>query len=259
MKIQFSHFSRAIATLFVLFYLSAGVLGDTVKLKNGSVIKGKVVSYGQGEFTIILDLGSSTRRSTSRMIIASEDIESIEFDSAEPSQTASRTEQPRETVREASAPPPQVAAPVPETVAPPPTATVAPEERTGSPSSSPLPVVAEKEIRVAAAADWTSTEIRIVKGQRIVIEASGDVDLGGAQRSGPNGIPRTDSRKLMANRPTGALIAVIGDDNDNFVFVGKETDFTATNSGILFLSINEGDLRDNSGSFIARVKVLGMK
>jgi hypothetical protein len=41
--------------------------------------------------------------------------------------------------------------------------------------------------------------------------------------------------------------------------VGKQVEFTATNSGILFLSINEGDLKDNSGSFIAHVKVMGNK
>jgi hypothetical protein len=63
----------------------------------------------------------------------------------------------------------------------------------------------------------------------------------------------------MANRPTGALIAVVGDDNDNFIFVGKQVEFTATNNGILFLSINEGELKDNTGSFIAHVKVLGTK
>jgi hypothetical protein len=63
----------------------------------------------------------------------------------------------------------------------------------------------------------------------------------------------------MAGRPTGALIAVIGDDNDNFVFIGKQADFTAANNGILFLSINEGDLKDNTGSFIASVKVYASK
>jgi hypothetical protein len=120
-------------------------------------------------------------------------------------------------------------------------------------------VIAEKEVRVAAAADWTSTEIRVQKGQRITISASGEIDLGGSQRSGPGGITRSDSRKLIASRPTGALIAVIGDDNDDFVFVGKQTDFTSNHNGILFLSVNEGDLKDNSGSFIAHVKVVGSK
>ena len=247
------HVSRYLTVAGLLVLVSATVLADTVKLKNGSVIKGKVVAYSGGEFTVVLDLGGSSKRSTSRMIIAIEDIESIEFDSAsgiaEGSAPTSRPESTRESK-------PDSAQPARETSAPPVTAsdserTVA-REAADPPS---VPPVAEKDVRVAAAADWSSTEIRIQKGQRIVIEATGEVELGGGQRSSPSGIPKTDSRKLMANRPTGALIAVIGDDNDNFIFIGKAADFTAANNGILFLSINEGDLKDNTGSFIASVRI----
>ena len=66
----------------------------------------------------------------------------------------------------------------------------------------------------------------------------------------------TDSRKLVAARPTGALIAVVGDDNDDFIFVGSAIAFVAPHNGILFLSVNEGNLKDNTGAFVARVKVL---
>ena len=103
---------------------------------------------------------------------------------------------------------------------------------------------------------FLDTEIRVQRGQRIVITASGEVDLGDNQRAGPDGISLTDSRKLVAARPTGALIAVVGDDNDDFVFVGSATAFVATHNGILFLSVNEGNLKDNTGAFVARVKVL---
>jgi len=255
------HLLRLIATGVVVLCLAGFAFADTIKLKNGSVIKGKVVSFGQGEFTVILDLGTSTRRSTSRMIIAIEDIESIEFDGSEQSAAGTQTEQPRDnnTVRDVTAPG-RTAPPPAETTVPPTT----PEPETRPPAESPgsssgLPVIAEKEVRVAAAADWTSTEIRVQKGQRITISASGEIDLGNSQRSGPGGITRSDARKLMSSRPTGALIAVIGDDNDDFVFVGKEAEFTSTHNGILFLSVNEGDLKDNNGSFIASVKVVGSK
>jgi len=252
---------RLIATGVAVLCLAGLAFADTIKLKNGSVIKGKVVSFGQGEFTVILDLGTSTRRSTSRMIIAVEDIESIEFDGSEQSAIGARPEPARDNTIRDAADPGRAVPPPPETTVPPPTT---PEPEAGPPAESPgsssgLPVIAEKEVRVAAAADWTSTEIRVQKGQRITISASGEIDLGGSQRSGPGGITRSDSRKLIASRPTGALIAVIGDDNDDFVFVGKQTDFQATHNGILFLSVNEGDLKDNSGSFIAHVKVAGSK
>ncbi len=251
------HVSRFLVAAGLLVLVSAAVLADTVKLKNGSVIKGKVVGYSGGEFTVVLDLGSSSRRSTSRMIIAIEDIESIEFDSTSSSAEGGAPESRPESARENKV---ESSQPTRETSPPPATASDSERTTTRDAADAPsVPPLAEKDVRVAAAADWSSTEIRVQKGQRIVIEATGEVDLGGSQRSSPGGIPKTDSRKLMANRPTGALIAVIGDDNDNFIFIGKQADFTATNNGILFLSINEGDLKDNTGSFIASVKIFPSK
>lgn len=53
----------------------------------------------------------------------------------------------------------------------------------------------------------------------------------------------------MRNKPTGALIAVIGDDNDKFILIGSATDFYAPHDGRLFLGVNEGNLDDNSGAY----------
>lgn len=249
------YLSRVTTVILILLCLGILVSADTIKLKNGSIIKGKVVSFNQGEFTLILDFGSSSRKSTSRMIIVAEDIESIEFDAADAGYASPRTEIPRE-----SSPTSQSSSPEKETSI----QSANLESETAMPASesglsASTPILSEKEVRIAAAADWTSTEVRVQKGQRITISASGEIDLGEGQSSGPGGISRADSRKLMANRPTGALIAVIGDDNDDFIFVGRSAEFTAAHTGILFLSVNEGELKNNSGSFIARVKVMEAK
>ena len=53
----------------------------------------------------------------------------------------------------------------------------------------------------------------------------------------------------MRTEPTGGLIAVIGDDNDDFVFVGARREFVAQRDGVLFFGVNEGDLSDNNGSY----------
>jgi hypothetical protein len=53
----------------------------------------------------------------------------------------------------------------------------------------------------------------------------------------------------MRNEATGALIAVIGDDNDDFLLIGSRRDFVAQRDGVLFLGVNEGDLVDNTGSY----------
>ena len=64
-----------------------------------------------------------------------------------------------------------------------------------------------------------------------------------------------DEQKLMKSVPTGALIAVIGDDNNDFIYIGAEREFTATRDGALFLGINEGNLNDNSGAFDVKIEI----
>ena len=225
---NFSPSFKSFLGIFCLVLSTGIVSADTIKLKNGSVIKGKVSTYNDREFTVFLDLGS--RRSSSRMVIAIEDIESIIFDDS-------------------------------------PGGALSPDNGNSDKPYQPVPAnpkkpdvtetpVSEKSLGVLAAADWTSTEITIRKGQRVVITATGTVDIGGNRRTGADGAAAiNDSKKLMADRPTGSLIAVVGDDNDDFIPIGSGTEFIATRDGILFLSVNEGDLRDNSGSFTTRVRV----
>lgn len=277
MKNQLARFpalrlSRLWAVGLSLVLLSAFALADTIKLKNGSIIKGKVTGFSQGEFTVVLDLGTSSRRSSTKMVIAAEDIESIEFDGAGTSGLSSSVEElrgsnvAREIPSESARPKEEAPRQEVETPAPPArTTSIAtdPESSTsageGSGESSGLAVIAEKETRVAAAADWTNTNIRVQKGQRIAIQATGEIDIGKSKRTGPGGIEMSDPGKLLEDRPTGALIAVIGDDNNDFIFVGRQAEFTAAHSGFLYLSVNERELKDNTGSFLARVKVLGIK
>jgi hypothetical protein len=97
---------------------------------------------------------------------------------------------------------------------------------------------------------WTNSGLVVRRGQRLRISASGRVNLGNNRFSTPDGLPNVpDREKLMRNSPTGGLIAVIGDDNDDFIFVGSSRDFVAQRDGVLFLGVNEGNLSDNTGTF----------
>ena len=97
---------------------------------------------------------------------------------------------------------------------------------------------------------WTNSGLVVRRGQRLRISASGRVSLGNNRFSTPDGLPNVpDREKLMRNSPTGGLIAVIGDDNDDFIFVGSSRDFVAQRDGVLFLGVNEGNLSDNTGTF----------
>ncbi len=59
----------------------------------------------------------------------------------------------------------------------------------------------------------------------------------------------------MRNEPTGALIAVVGDDNDEFLFIGASREFRAPRDGRLFFGVNEGKLDDNTGTYDALIEV----
>lgn len=225
---------------------------DTIKLKNGSVIKGKVTTYNDREFTVMLDLGSASKRSSSRMVIAIEDIDSIQFDTNDTvtAVTAPSTESGERLITKEpmrKEPPPQTTTQPSFSNAP------APAKPNGTGDGNSF----EKTVLVAAAADWTSTEIRVKKGQRIAISATGQVDLGSNRMASPNGIQLSDPKRLILTSPTGSLIAVVGDDNDDFIHVGSQAEFVAERDGVLFLSINEANLKDNNGSFTAKVRVMG--
>jgi hypothetical protein len=58
----------------------------------------------------------------------------------------------------------------------------------------------------------------------------------------------------MRDQPTGGLIAVIGDDNDEFIFLGAGREFVAQRDGRLFLGVNEGNLADNTGAYDVTVE-----
>lgn len=253
----------------IVVLLTTTVYADTIKMKDGSVYKGKVTGYSQRKFTITIYVGSSS----SQHVIPVDEIESVEFDSSDTGAPRALTNPigteanpPRgEKPRVESQPHQQpIVRPDPALSAEAKDALIQGAAKPASTNTSEITpsvsgeiagLLADKTISIAAAADWTSTEVRVQRGQRVVIAATGEVDLGNNQRATPNGITLNDSRKLMLNRPTGALIAVVGDDNDDFIFLGANGEFTATHSGVLFLSVNEGNLKDNNGSFIAKVKV----
>lgn len=244
------------------FWLLAGlnVFADVIRLRDGSVLRGRVVSYRERKFTIQVRIAGVD----SQYVVPVEEVDSVEFGDQEgPPVVARGGGAGAEPLRPRATPPRPV-----------PSATEATESEAGGEkrarSAPPTTadrelsgvgetgtVIIEKKVTVAGAADWTSTEIRVQRGQRIVINASGEVHLGDNQRSGPEGRrDLADPRKPVPNQPTGGLLAVIGDDNDDFQFVGDSTEFPAPHSGIIFLLINERTPQDNSGSYVARVRIL---
>ncbi len=232
--IRYSFYSLAL-----VFALVVPVAADTIRLKDGSVIRGQVVGFKDQQFTVLIGSGSQGRRS--RTLIYVEDVESIEFDSATTAAASGLANEDRPVADNTSVPDNQPTRPT---------------TQPSRPTSQPMPVSSPTffTIKVAVRADntnngWSNSGLVVRKGQRLRISSTGRVSLGGGRFSTPNGLAGTDNEKLMRTEATGALIAVIGDDNDDFLLIGTRRDFVAQRDGVLFLGVNEGNLNDNTGTY----------
>ncbi|HEX8096986.1 MAG TPA: hypothetical protein VF507_03080 [Pyrinomonadaceae bacterium] len=240
-------FAAPLAALALLLCLAAEAAADTIRLKDGSVIRGQVISFRDQQFTVLIGTGARGRRS--RVTIYMEDVESIEFDAATGAAAAAITNDdtgPTANTQNTQAPrtnPTNTTQPT----------NNYPQTNTQPPRTSSAPNFFQVTVRVRAdntTNGWTNSGLVVRRGQRLRITASGRVNLGAGRFSTPAGIATLPDRdKLMRNDPTGALIAVIGDDNDEFVYVGGRREFTAQRDGVLFLGVNEGNLADNTGAY----------
>jgi len=225
-----------------------------IKLKNGSVIHGRVVRFDGREFTVLMP------GTKSRAIIHVDDVESIEFGEEEKSERPLRQEGAGPASTAPGAQPEAQGEPLPpaktekpgqpekaEKAAP-------PREKPMEPTA-PLPRYVEIAVKVPANEVWVDATLDVQKGQKLRLAVTGRINISRTQSCGPEGIELKDPEKLLVDRPSGALIAVIGDDNDDFIFIGPRAEFQASRSGRLFLMVNDSRLEDNSGEFTVRIQV----
>jgi hypothetical protein len=251
---------RPLVALALVTALSVVAFADVIRLKDGSVIRGQVVGFRDQQFTVLVGAGSRGRRS--QINIYMEDVESIEFDSSGTS-LVTVDNNPRPTTRPSTPtttrPPVQQPNTTPDPSNEPDNL---PSQPASQPSSQGSPTFFQINTRVRgdnAANGWTNSGLVVRRGQRIRLTATGRVTLGGGRVSTPAGIPAIqDNEKLLRSSPTGSLIAVIGDDNDDFIFVGNRREFISQRDGVLFLGVNEGNLNDNTGAYDVVVEAEAM-
>ena len=235
--------------LVVALVVGAGVtiFADTIRLKDGSVIRGQIVSFKNEQFTIMVGGGSRGRKS--QITVYMEDVDSIDFDSTGSTSNSTGPNNDTANNNQPVYQPPannQPANNQPTNNQPtytPPT--------TNNQSAQPTFFQINVKVRADNTSNgWTNTGLVVRRGQRLRITATGRVNLGAGRMATADGLPNIPDRdKLMRNQPTGGLIGVIGDDNDDFIFVGHSRDLVAQRDGVLFLGVNEGNLSDNSGLF----------
>jgi hypothetical protein len=269
-------FLAPVFAICLIFGVSFAVLGDTIRLKDGSVIKGQVVGFKDQQFIVLLGNGERGRRS--RITVYMEDVESIDFDSttlnaASPAGSSNSSDDNSRSTQDNSRSTQDIGRSTQDNSR----STQNEPIRSSSsdrnyprnsgndsssidvnPSSARNPSFFTVNAHVRgdnAANGWTNTGLVVRKGQRIRINASGRVGIGNGRFSTPAGLPTLPDRdKLMRNEATGALIAVVGDDNDDFILVGTRREFTALRDGVLFLGVNEGNLNDNTGAYEAVIE-----
>ncbi len=250
-----SNFFRAASALCLALTLTLFAFGDTIRLKDGSIIKGRIVSFGGGKFVILV--GDGTRQRT--LNYSAGEVESIAFDGgAMP--TASNSTPNNSAPNNGGSTIITVGQNAPQVSSTTATVTGAPAKIISNPptvSTSPKPIeVGVKVLADNTANGWTNSGWVVRKGQKIRITGTGRISLGGGRYATPGGIASLpDKDKLMQKEATGGLIAVIGDNNNDFIYIGDSREFTATQDGALFLGINEGNLTDNSGVFDIKIEI----
>ena len=256
--------ARPFLILGLVILLAAAAFADTLRLKDGSIIKGRIVTFTGGKFVVVIGEGTGRQR---QLTFDADEVASIQFDSA-----VARTSAPAGNTQAKNAPstyedgtpvkvPPKVVTSDPLSTSTAKT-TPAKEPATGV-KIEPVrhtggkPIEVQIKVRADNASNgWTNSGWIVRKGQRIRIIGDGSVSLGKGKNTGPSGLyDFEDPNKLLKSVPTGALIAVIGDDNNDFIYVGSERTFVATRDGALFLGVNEGNLDDNSGTFDVRIEI----
>lgn len=259
----------------IVFGTALAAFADTIRLKDGSVIKGRIIAFRDGQFTVLIGDGSRSRQ----MTFFSDEISAIEFDSSAVALNTGSTSPILPTRPSATPAPTPIVRPSntpaigndtkiivgqtnsPTTTPTPASTPIFTPQPTPSqtPNASPRPQPIRLNLKVLAdntSNGWTNAGWVVRKGQKIRITGTGRVSLGNGNYTTPTGLSSlTDPKKLMPREPTGELIAVIGDDNNDFIPIGASKEFTATRDGALFLGINEDKLDDNSGSFEIVVEI----
>ena len=246
---------RTIFSIGIIAVLSISAFADTLRLKDGSIIKGRITTFTDGRFVVVIGEGERRRE----MSFAAADVESVSFDNPAMARPAVMTSAAQKTPPKVVVSDNSTATREPERVDPPATttpsrpATTAPIVKT----STAKPI--EVSVKVFAdntANGWTNSGWVVKKGQRIRITGSGEISLGKGNKTLAGGsYDLEDEAKLLKAVPTGALIAVIGDDNNDFIYIGTSREFVAERDGALFLGVNEGNLNDNSGAFEVKVEI----
>ena len=114
-------------------------------------------------------------------------------------------------------------------------------------------------IRVPARVGWVNTSLRVRRGEQIEFNTSGEVQLSDnpGDRAQAAGSPRTAPNSQLPSVGVGALIGRVG--NSAPFAIGNQTSVPMPAEGLLFLSVNDDEKRDNAGEFVVSLSRAGRR
>lgn len=123
----------------------------------------------------------------------------------------------------------------------------------GGGSVQPLPPVTPGTgaLQVSARDGWISTGLQVMQGEVITVASNGEVRLSRDANDLASPAGSVTGRRApgapLPNELAGALIGRIG--NGQPFGIGNQPTFPAPATGMLYLTVNDGDRNDNSGAF----------
>ncbi len=205
-------------SVLLVILMSGVLLADTLYMKNGNVLKGTLLGYDNGYFLFQIDTGEDNPKPTR---IAVTQVSRLVMDRGGAGYSDTRPVNPRPT---------------------------APERPRGYNSFPPF--------EVSLADQWVKSVVPVARGQRVRVEASGQITLDGRTQTSPDGLNRRDPDAPLPNENDGALIVAIGTDpNSPPILIGRSREFTADRDGDLYFTANHWNTTDARGAFQVRVSV----
>jgi hypothetical protein len=111
-------------------------------------------------------------------------------------------------------------------------------------------------VRVAANERWSTTGVRVRKGDRVTFSASGQVQVSpdAAHTSGPDGNPAVPKGRVpVPEMGVGGLIGRVGL-SDPFPIGSNREPIAMPENGLLMLGVNDTEFGDNAGAFTVAVQ-----
>jgi hypothetical protein len=114
-------------------------------------------------------------------------------------------------------------------------------------------------IRVPARGGWVNTGLRVRRGEQIAFNTTGEVQLSdnSGDRAQSAGSTRTAPNSQLPSVGVGALIGRVGDSGP--FGIGNQTSVPMPAEGLLLLTVNDDEKRDNSGEFVVSLSRAGRR